>query len=83
MTATALATLGLIPPLAAASLRALSGSYATRLAALSLAASIAVGELALMTWAFDQPAFADLALCLALMTIPGTILIALFLERWL
>ncbi len=83
MTAAAIATLALVPPFAAACLRTLSGSFPTRLAAFALASSIGVSVLALMTWTFDQPSFADLALCLALMTVPGTILFALVLERWL
>jgi multisubunit Na+/H+ antiporter MnhF subunit len=36
-----------------------------------------------MTFAFDQPALIDLALALALLSLPGTLLLSLFLERWL
>ena len=36
-----------------------------------------------MTFAFDQSSFIDLALTLALLTLPGTLVMALFLERWL
>ncbi len=79
----ACATLALLPPFAFAAIRTLAGSIPARLAALSLASSIGTGILVLMTFAFDQPAFADLPLTLALMTVPGTIAIALFLERWL
>jgi len=40
-------------------------------------------RLALATFVFDQSSFIDIALCLALLTLPGTLVLALFLERWL
>ena len=36
-----------------------------------------------MTFAFDQPSFMDLPLAMALLALPGSLLIAMFLERWL
>jgi len=48
-----------------------------------LATAVATLILALMTFAFDQSAFIDLALALALLALPGTLLMTLFLERWL
>jgi multisubunit Na+/H+ antiporter MnhF subunit len=36
-----------------------------------------------MTFAFDQGSFIDLPLALALLALPGTLAMALFLERWL
>jgi len=44
---------------------------------------VATVLLALATFAFDQSSFIDIALCLALLTLPGTLVLALFLERWL
>ena len=78
-----LAVLGLLPAFALAALQACRGEAASRLVAAQLATAIATPILALMTFAFDQSAFIDLALCLALLAIPGTLLMALFLERWL
>jgi len=83
MTVWMLATLGLLPPLAAVLLAACRGSTGNRLVAVQLASTMAVLLLALMTFAFDQSSFIDLALVLALLTLPGTLLMALFLERWL
>jgi hypothetical protein len=37
----------------------------------------------LFTFAFDQPSFIDLPLCASLLNLPGGLLIALVLERWL
>ena len=56
---------------------------AGRLVAVQLATAIATLVLVLMCFAFDQPAFADLPLALALLAPPGTLVMTLFLERWL
>ena len=68
MTGWMLATLGFLPPAVAALLAARRGQAAQRLVAVQLATALASLLLALMTWAFD---------------LPGTLLMALFLERWL
>ena len=47
------------------------------------AGGVATILLALVTFVFDQSSFIDIALCLALLTLPGTLVLALFLERWL
>ncbi|MCR0981233.1 monovalent cation/H+ antiporter complex subunit F [Roseomonas populi] len=77
------ATAALLPPFALAALLALRGSAGTRLVAAQLASSIAVPLLVAMSYAFDQPSIADLPLTLVLLTLPGTLLMAVFLERWL
>ncbi len=77
------AAIGLLPPTAAAVVAALRGPVGQRLVAVQLATALASLLLALMTWAFDQPSFGDLALTLAFLSLPGTLLMALFLERWL
>lgn len=77
------ATLALLPPLALASLMALRGAVAGRLVAAQLASSLAVPALFGMSYAFDQPSMADLPLTLVFLTLPGTLLMAIFLERWL
>ena len=83
MTPWMLAVLALLPALAVPVLHACRGGTAQRLVALQLATAITTLILVLMTFAFDQDAFADLPLTLALLTLPGTLAIALFLERWL
>lgn len=83
MTAWMLATVALVPAFAIAVLYASRGGVASRLAAVQLASAVAALVLALMTFAFDQSAFIDLALGLTLLGLPGTLIMALFLERWL
>ena len=78
-----LAVLGLLPPVAASMLAACRGSTANRLAAVQLATALSALMLAVMTFAFDQSSFIDLALVVVLLGLPGTLLMALFLERWL
>lgn len=83
MSAWLLACLSLVPALAVPTLAACRGDVARRLAALQLATAIAVLLLVAMTFAFDQSSFVDLALTLALLSLPGTVALALFMERWL
>lgn len=78
-----LAVLALLPPVAAAMLAGCRGSTANRLVAVQLATALTALMLAVMTFAFDQSSFIDLALVVALLGLPGTLLMALFLERWL
>lgn len=78
-----LATLALLPAFAVPVLVALRGGASGRLVAVQLATSLAASVLTLMTFAFDQSAFIDLPLALALLSLPGTLVMALFLERWL
>ena len=84
MSAWLLASLALLPALAVAVFKAcLSASTATRLVALQLATSLTTLILILMTFAFDQSSFIDIPLTLAFLALPGTLVMALFLERWL
>ena len=83
MTAFLAATLGLLPPLAVAVVAAGRGAVAGRLVAVQLASSLAITLLVLLSFVFDQPSSIDLALTLALLGLPGTLLMAFFLERWL
>lgn len=78
-----LACLALVPALAVPALAACRGDVARRLAGVQLVTAIAVLLLVAMTFAFDQSSFVDLALTLALLSLPSTLLIALFMERWL
>ncbi len=83
MTSWMWATVALLPALAIPAIAACRGGAAARLVAVQLATSVAAMLLALMTFAFDQSASIDLALTLTLLTLPGTLIIALFIERWL
>lgn len=78
------AALALLPVLCVGVLFALSaGEAGTRMIAAQFAAGITCLMLALLSFAFDQPSFIDLALALAMLSLPGTLAIALFLERWI
>jgi multisubunit Na+/H+ antiporter MnhF subunit len=78
-----LASLGLIPPLLVAVAVAGTGEIGRRFVATALASSLAIFVLLALSFAFDQPSSVDLALTLALLTLPGTLVLALFVERWL
>jgi multicomponent Na+:H+ antiporter subunit F len=73
----------LLPPLLVAVLAAARGPIHSRLVAIELATSLGVVLLIVLSFAFDQASSIDLALTLALLTMPGTMLLALFQERWL
>ncbi len=62
---------------------ALRGGVGHRLAALQLASVLAGWALVELSLAFGQPSFIDLALTLGLLSVPGTLLFAIFFERWL
>jgi multicomponent Na+:H+ antiporter subunit F len=83
MTAWLLAVVALLPPLAVSVFIACRGGSGGRLAAAQLAISLATIMLVLMSFAFDQSSFIELPLALVLMGFPGTLVLALFLERWL
>ena len=83
MTSWMIATLAMLPALAIPIVVACRGSLPNRLAAVQLAATLASMVLVLMTFTFDQSSFIDLPLCLVLLSLPGTLAIALFVERWL
>ena len=77
------AVLGLLVPCAVGAGMALRGRAPERLVALQFATAAAGLTLALMTFAFDQPSFIDLALSVSLLSLPSTLLFAFVLERWL
>jgi multicomponent Na+:H+ antiporter subunit F len=83
MTVWLAACLGLLPALAPPLLHACRGGVAGRLVAVQLAGTLAAILLALMTFAFDQPSSIDLAVALGLLSLPGMLLMAVFVERWL
>jgi multicomponent Na+:H+ antiporter subunit F len=83
MTVWMAAVIALLPPLAVATVAASRGGAAGRFVSVQMGTAIATPLLVLMTFAFDQPALIDIALALALLSLPGTLVLALFLERWL
>ena len=83
MTAWLAATILLLPPLAVPIVLAMRGAANQRLAAIQLAGILSAMILAIMTFALDEPSFIDLALCLTLLSVPGTLLYTLFMERFL
>jgi multisubunit Na+/H+ antiporter MnhF subunit len=83
MSAWLAAVIALLPPLAVAFWAGLRAGTADRLVALQLAAAVSVLILVLMSFAFDQPSFIDVPLTIAFLSLPGTLIFAQFLERWL
>ena len=77
------ALIALLPPLAVAFWIGLRAGTADRLVALELAAALSVLIMVLMSFAFDQPSFIDLPLTISFLSLPGTLVFAHFLERWL
>jgi len=77
------AAIGLLPPLLGAVIAAARADIGRRLVAVELATSLTVFLLLALSFAFDQASSIDLALTLSLLTLPGTLLLALFAERWL
>lgn len=83
MTSWLLAALALLPLLLVAVIAAGRGDIGGRLVAAELATSLTIFALLALSFAFDQASSIDLALALALLTLPGTLILALFEERWL
>jgi len=83
MSAWTAAAVGLVPSLLLAVIAAGRGGAAGRLVAIQLAASLATFLAVVLTFVDDQSSSIDLALALALLTLPATLLFALFEERWL
>lgn len=77
------ASLGLMPPVLVTVVAAGRGALSARLIAVELLSSLSVLMLIALSFAFSQPSSIDLALTVALLTLPGTLLFALFAERWL
>jgi multisubunit Na+/H+ antiporter MnhF subunit len=77
------AAIALVPALGGCAVVAMRRSLADRLVALELASVLSAFVLILLTVAFAQPSFIDLALTLALLSLPGSLVYAHFIERWL
>jgi multicomponent Na+:H+ antiporter subunit F len=77
------ASLALVPALAFCLWCAARGAVAQRLVAAQFGGSIATFQLAALTFALSEPSSVDLALTLTILTLPATLLFAVFVERWL
>jgi len=77
------AAIAMLPALIVACRAALAGAPVPRLVALELATVLTSLVLVLLTLAFDQPSFIDLALTLIFLAFPGSLIYVHFLERWL
>lgn len=76
------AILALLPPLILSVALTWRGRPGQRLAAYQLATTVGVLVLTLLTFATDQASVIDLALTTVLLGLPGTLLLSVFLERW-
>lgn len=77
------AAIAMLPPLAVPLWVAARGQLTDRLVAVQLASTITIVAMVLLSFAFDQPSLLDLPLTLAFLGLPGTLLLTLFVERWL
>lgn len=77
------AAVALILALAIPVIAALRGPLLQRLVAVQMTSVLTAWVLVALCLAFGQPSFLDLALTLGLLAIPGTLLYALVVERWL
>ena len=77
------ATILLLPPLLVPVYVAARADANNRLVAVQVSSTLAALIIALMTFAFDQSSFIDVALCVTLLAVPGTYLYTVFMERWL
>jgi multisubunit Na+/H+ antiporter MnhF subunit len=77
------AAIALVPALMVPLWVAARGSTANRLVAVQLATVLACLDVIVFSFASDQPSIVDLSLALGLLSLPGTVLLAHFLERWL
>lgn len=78
-----LASLGLLPPLAIAVIMCARGPVGRRLVAAQFAASVGAPLLVCLTFVLKQASSIDLALTLVMLSLPATLLFAVFVERWL
>lgn len=83
MTAWLAAAVAFLPPFVAALVMCCRGRTPDRLVAVQFATAMAVLIVVCLSFAFDQPSEIDLALTLSLLSLPGTLIFAVFVERWL
>lgn len=62
---------------------ALRGGMTERLVAIQLCSVISALALVCLSLAFGQTSFLDLAVAMTILSLPGTLVFTVFLERWL
>ncbi len=62
---------------------AVRGTLAERLVALELCSVVTALVLVCLSLAFGQPSFLDVAVALVVLSLPGTLVLTVCLERWL
>jgi multicomponent Na+:H+ antiporter subunit F len=62
---------------------AVRGVLAQRLVALELCSVVTTLVLVCLSLAFGQPSFLDVAIALVVLSLPGTLVLTVCLERWL
>jgi multicomponent Na+:H+ antiporter subunit F len=77
------ATVALVPALMVPLWVAGRGSTVNRLVAVQFATVLTCLSGIVFSFASDQPSIIDLSLALGLLSLPGSLLLAHFLERWL
>ncbi len=78
-----LALLACVPPLVMPLWTAAVGRLPDRFVAVQLGTNVVAVLLVLASFAFDQDSLIDLPLTLVALSLPGTLMYALFIERWL
>lgn len=78
-----IAVAGLVPPFALALFATGRGAPPVRLAAFALLSALAAPLMVALCFFLDQPSAIDLALTLVVLTVPASLLFALFEERWI
>ena len=77
------AAVGLLPALLVGVVASGCGNLPRRWVAVEFATSLSIGLLVILSFAFDQSSSLDLALTLALLSLPAGLVFAVFVERWL
>ena len=83
MSAWCIASLALAVPVAIPLFAAGRGNSAGRFVALQFLSSLATLVLIALSFALGQSSFIELPVALVLLSLSGTLLLAIFLERWL
>jgi multicomponent Na+:H+ antiporter subunit F len=78
-----IAAISMLLALALPSWVAVRGTLAQRLVALELCSVATTLVLVCLSLAFGQPSFLDVAVALVVLSLPGTLVLTVCLERWL
>ena len=78
-----MASLAVLPPLGLCLTYCSRGRVVERLIAVQLATSVGLLSIIALTFALGEPSSIDLALTMVILSLPATLMFAVFLERWL